>query len=73
MTTPEAARLADEAKLWITQVAVAAHQRSPARTKVAVEALEAFIDRLASLTTPQEGGQAGAEVARDAANGGSHG
>lgn len=43
----EVARLVEKAKLWISQVAIAAHRRSPAQTKVAVEALEAFIDRLA--------------------------
>lgn len=50
MTTDQQAdRLAEEAKTWISQVCIAAHRRSPAQTKVAVEALEAFIEALATL------------------------
>lgn len=52
MTTPDPKQLADEAKTWISQVVIAAHRHSPAQTKVAVEALEAFIDQLASLAAP---------------------
>lgn len=42
------AGLAKEAKTWIAQVAIAAHRHSPAQIKVAVEAMEAFIDQLAA-------------------------
>lgn len=48
-TNQQADRLAEEAKTWISQVCIAAHRHSPAQTKVAVEALEAFIEALATL------------------------
>jgi hypothetical protein len=49
---PAVAEAAEQAKLWISQVVIAAHRRSPAQTKIAVEALEAFIDLLAAA--PQQ-------------------
>lgn len=62
-TAGEAARLTDEAKTWISQVCIAAHRRSPAQTKVAVEVLEAFIDKLAGLTPqPAQGVQAAGDA-----------
>jgi len=60
----EARRLADEAKTWISQVVIAAHRRSPAQTQVTVEALEAFIDRLATLSADRAARSEAGEVDR---------
>lgn len=65
----EAALLADEAKLWISQVCIAAHRRSPAQTKVAVEALEAFIDKPEALAPqPAQGVQAAGDAVAEVNN-----
>lgn len=66
MTTDQQAdRLAEEAKTWISQVCIAAHRHSPAQTKVAVEALEAFIEALATLArTPSVPDDVAADAAR---------
>jgi hypothetical protein len=66
MTTPEAARLADEAKLRADSYMAAGSFRNGDSMMAKERAkLHAAIDALAALI-PQECGQTGAEVARDA-------
>jgi hypothetical protein len=67
MTTPEAARLADEAKLRADAYMAAGSFRNGDSMMAKERAkLHDAIDALVALI-PQEGGQAGAEVAREAA------
>lgn len=64
----DVAKMMQEAKLWISKVVIAAHRRSPAQTKVTVEALEAFIDALGAAATQPAPALAREPLSYDALN-----